>query len=392
MSSRPDLAQALPADMLVRGDSRWFAYKHFPVFSWPWLWRRSLLFALALGIIAIVSGLGLWATLGQWAPALRAGAYFIAGFFGMACMGPVLATMVRHARWPVRGELTGLVVAIAIGLVSAYFFDAWSSARIRAEVEPGLNVHGPRKVQVVVHDQPADDASALSPRRIAGTLFALGLYSLLGGGWALRGYFGERRRWQEAVQLREIDALRARAQSADLRMAVLQAQVEPHFLFNTLASLRSVIRQDPARAEATIDALVDHLRATIPRLRDGSLPLHSTLGQQVDICESYLALMAVRMGPRLQVRIDVPASLREAAFPPLMLISLVENAIKHGIEPKPGPGRITLQCIKTSEGRLSMRVTDDGLGLAPGLRRWHGLGQYPRPAGDAVRRARTADD
>ena len=367
MSARPDLAQALPADVLSSNVGRWFGYKHFPVFSWPWLWRRSLLFALALVTVAVVSGLGLWATLGQWTPALRAGAYFVTGFLGMACIGPVLATLVRHARWPLRRELAGLVMAITVGLVSAYFVDAWSSAGIRAAVEPGLNVQGPRNVQVVVHEQPADDASALSPRRIAGTLFVLGMYSLLGGGWALRGYFGERRRWQQAAQQREIVALRTRAQSADLRMAVLQAQVEPHFLFNTLASLRSVIRQDPARAEATIDALVDHLRATIPRLRDESMSLHSTLGQQVDICESYLVLMSVRMGPRLQVTIDVPAALREVAFPPLMLISLVENAIKHGIEPKPGPGQITLQGLQTTDGALSMRVIDDGRGLTIGL-------------------------
>ena len=367
MSFGPDLAQALPADVLARGGGRWFAYKHFPVFSWPWLWRRSLLFAAVLVIIAAVSGLGLWATLGQWTSALAASGYFIAGFLGMACIGPALATAVRHARWPARREVVGLVVAVAIGLAAAYFADSWSSARIKAAIEPGLNVQGPRNVRVVVNRAPARESSPLSPTRIAGNLFVLGLYSLLGGGWALRGYFVERRRWQEAAQVREIDGLRARAQSADLKMAVLQAQVEPHFLFNTLASLRSLVRTDPTRAEATIDALVDHLRATIPRLRDDAVSLHSTLGQQVDICESYLALMAVRMGPRLQVHIDVPIELRHAAFPPLMLISLVENAIKHGIEPKPGPGKVSLQALATSDGALAVRIRDDGGGLRPGL-------------------------
>ncbi len=147
---------------------------------------------------------------------------------------------------------------------------------------------------------------------------------------------------------------------------MLQAQVEPHFLFNTLASVRALVRQDPAQAEATLDALVDYLRATIPRLRDGEQALHSTLGQQLDLCASYLELMRLRTAGRLQYAIEAGPDLRVLPFPPLLLISLVENAVKHGIEPKRGPGRIVIDVVREADA-LTVAVTDDGVGLQPGV-------------------------
>jgi sensor histidine kinase YesM len=148
--------------------------------------------------------------------------------------------------------------------------------------------------------------------------------------------------------------------------------VEPHFLFNTLASVRALVRQDPAQAETTLDALVDFLRASIPRLRDGESKLHSTLGQQLDLCRSYLALMQVRMGGRLSYAVEADPELRDTAFPPSLLITLTENAIKHGIEPKPGPGRVRILASR-HEGKLLVRVVDDGAGLQPGLGTGMGL-------------------
>jgi sensor histidine kinase YesM len=96
----------------------------------------------------------------------------------------------------------------------------------------------------------------------------------------------------------------------------------------------------------------------------------STLGQQLEICENYLELMKVRMGGRLDRAIEVDAGLREAAFPALLLISLVENAIKHGLEPKPGPRRIRIRAVRDRAGgeeRLAVSVIDDGMGLRDGM-------------------------
>ncbi len=160
----------------------------------------------------------------------------------------------------------------------------------------------------------------------------------------------------------------ARVES-DMRLAVLQAQIEPHFLFNTLASIRPLVRQDAAQAEQVIDSLADYLRVMLPQIRENS---RSMLGQQLDICASYLAVMQARMGARLRYEVDLPEALRERDFPPLMLLSLVENAIKHGIEPKPGSACIIIRARAGADG-LSVSVLDDGVGLSQGLQSGVGL-------------------
>jgi len=154
---------------------------------------------------------------------------------------------------------------------------------------------------------------------------------------------------------------------------VLQAQIEPHFLFNTLASLRALLREDVIRAEAMVDALVRHLRAVLPVIRaEGGI---STLSDQIAICASYLELMATRMECRLTYDIDVPGTLLHAPFPPLILLTLVENAVKHGVEPKVGAGHISIQAriAGTADCAIVTKVVDTGVGLAPGLGRGLGL-------------------
>ncbi len=152
---------------------------------------------------------------------------------------------------------------------------------------------------------------------------------------------------------------------ADLRLMVLQAQVEPHFLFNTLASVHSLIRQDPERAEATLEALVDHLRVTLPKLRT-DVGAHSSLAEQLEVCRSYLTVMKVRMGARFSFVIDVDPALQRHPYPPLLLISLVENAIKHGIERTTGAGQITVNAAvetRMDAPQLAVNVVDTGAGL-----------------------------
>jgi signal transduction histidine kinase len=156
-------------------------------------------------------------------------------------------------------------------------------------------------------------------------------------------------------------AIAAERSAAQAQLQALRAQVEPHFLFNTLAGVRSAITSDPARAAALIDSLADYLRAAIPRLRsDGGA--EATLAGQVDIARAYLALMVARM-PRLSFSIELPADLGALGCPPLMLVSLVENAIKHGAEPKVGPVHVALQAQLDALGRLQVSVSDDGAGF-----------------------------
>ncbi|MGB9109545.1 MAG: histidine kinase, partial [Telluria sp.] len=139
--------------------------------------------------------------------------------------------------------------------------------------------------------------------------------------------------------------VRARAQQlAGLRHAVLaaelkalQAQVEPHFLYNTLANTRYLARRDPERAAQMLEHLIAYLHSALPDMRSQA----STLGREFDLAGHYLALMAIRFGERLQVRIDCPAALAAMPVPPLLLMTLVENAVKHGVERKPGPVCVT---------------------------------------------------
>ncbi len=159
----------------------------------------------------------------------------------------------------------------------------------------------------------------------------------------------------------------AQRDAAEARLALLQAQLEPHMLFNTLANLRVLVACDPERAQAMLDHLIDYLRATLGASRATRHPLADEFARIND----YLALMAVRMGPRLAFTLELPADLQAAPVPPLLLQPLVENAIRHGLEPTLAGGRITVRARRlpatpAQPERLELSVEDDGAGLPPG--------------------------
>jgi len=148
-------------------------------------------------------------------------------------------------------------------------------------------------------------------------------------------------------------------QLAQAQMAALQAQVEPHFLFNTLALIGQLIETDPPEAARVHAHLIDYLRATLPQLRARG---GGTLGKQAEMAKAYLAIMQARMKERLQVKFIVPVFLESAPFPPMMLQSLIENAIKHGLEPKVAGGTITVRA-QVVDATLQVDVCDDGIGI-----------------------------
>lgn len=156
----------------------------------------------------------------------------------------------------------------------------------------------------------------------------------------------------------QINAVRAQATEAQLQL--LQAQLEPHMLFNTLANLRVLMATDPARAQAMLDHLIDYLRATLAASR---APLHP-LADEFERLRDYLELMAVRMGPRLAYALELPAALRAVPVPPLLLQPLVENAIRHGLEPQVQGGHITVRASMRAGNTLQLQVLDTGVGLA----------------------------
>jgi hypothetical protein len=149
-------------------------------------------------------------------------------------------------------------------------------------------------------------------------------------------------------------------QLSEARMQMMQAQVEPHFLFNTLASVEHLIETNPPRASAMQRSLIQYLRAVLPQMRDNTLV--TNLGREVDMVTAYLNLLKMRMEERLTVDMRIPDSLRGAAFPPMMLQSMVENAIKHGLECKPEGGTLKI-VADVADNKLRVTVTDDGVGF-----------------------------
>ena len=165
----------------------------------------------------------------------------------------------------------------------------------------------------------------------------------------------------QAVERAEKEQLERTALEAHLE--ALQAQIEPHFLFNTLASIDQLILTDPPRASRMQQSLIRYLRAAMPQMRASGAGARPTLGQQVDLSRSFLEIMAVRMEDRLQSVMSVPDGLKSAVFPSMMLQTLVENSIRHGLEPKAEGGRLEIRA-EIVDGQLSVQVCDTGMGFA----------------------------
>jgi len=144
----------------------------------------------------------------------------------------------------------------------------------------------------------------------------------------------------------------------EARLRMLQAQIEPHFLFNTLANVRRLYQTDAAAAESMLENLMRYLAVALPQMRAAT----STLGREATLTGAFLAIQQIRMGRRLVYDIDVPAPLRDASLPPMMLLTLVENAIKHGLAPLPEGGHLRVTAV-IDGGELQVRVADDGRGF-----------------------------
>ena len=350
----PSLSEPLPNDIIPGMTWGPFHYRKYRVFSWPWWKWRSVTALVVITLYGLLAALAQMASQQDLSAACTAFAYFVIGGVLMVIAGPALATWIRHQHWKRQIETGAVIAAVVVGFVSAGLFDYWASMGIKHSVKT-------RDVPAAERRIGSLDQAKIQIFNVLGGV----LYFSVGGGLACLLYFSERRRLSaRAAYIAALDS--------DMRLAVLQAQVEPHFLFNTLASIRPLIRQDSARAEKALDALADHLRATIPQLRASADASPSTLGQQLEICASYLTVMQLRMGDRLHYHFSVSTELKSHAFPPLLLLTLVENAIKHGIEPKAGPGNITINARLIDKG-MAVSVVDDGCGLQDGLSSGLGL-------------------
>jgi signal transduction histidine kinase len=374
------LDRPLPAELTGRNHGWFTRYRTYPVFSAPWVRGRARTVGLVV-VAAVASALLLIASPRDSAlgPLTQLTLAVLLPLFA----GPWLAGRVRRRHWAPEREWRGLVAAIAVVVLGVAAFNEWGAEPMKqwiAERTGTVDATGQRKkviVSVGVSINSPDSAAsapamgeppaAREPplpdlRSRATNLVAFGFLTFwLAGGAGLWTWRRERAGLAALQRERKLAKAQAERREAELRLSVLAAQVEPHFLFNTLAGVRSAIVSDPGRASDMIDRLVDYLRAAIPRLRsDGGA--QATLGGQLDIVRAYLGLMAARM-PRLQFSVDAPVDLLNTPCPPLMLISLVENAVKHGVEPKIGPSRVDVKADRTGDGRIAVTVADDGAGF-----------------------------
>jgi signal transduction histidine kinase len=197
------------------------------------------------------------------------------------------------------------------------------------------------------------------PWRVHGYLASLLVTAAAGviGGF----YFWEREKLAQLEAQATLDRSRAETverQVAEARLKLLQSQIEPHFLFNTLANLHALISADPVRAQRMLDHLNDFLRAALAASRKD----RTTLADEFALLRDYLEILAIRMGPRLEFRLDLPDTLAGAKLPPMLLQPLVENAVKHGIEPKVEGGAVEVSA-RAADGHLAIAVADTGVGL-----------------------------
>lgn len=296
----------------------------------PWIWTVLFAAALAvpftiLGFWAFGSGEGAWRNWAGWA--LWYGKNLIVTLSVASVihllfdLGRVLlATPERLARWRPwqRSIYFGGVPMLGVML-------GWPL---------GLTLAGANLMDWLGTSEGAN--------MIVGTVLASLVITLL-----MHQYFASRHR--------EIVAER-RATEAQLRL--LQAQIEPHFLFNTLANVHSLMDHDPPKAKQMLSSFTDYLRATLGTLRSET----STVGHEIDLAQSYLQLLQMRMEDRLRFEIDADDAARELPLPSLLLQPLVENAVMHGLEPSIDGGCVRVQA-RVDNGRLVLSVQDDGRGL-----------------------------
>jgi signal transduction histidine kinase len=155
-----------------------------------------------------------------------------------------------------------------------------------------------------------------------------------------------------------IDTERMNRQTAEARLQMLEAQIEPHFLFNTLAHVKRLYDTDRDAGVRMMRNLKEYLSVALPQMREGV----ATLGREIDHTVAYLGIQKIRMGRRLAYGIDIPEDLRDARLPPLMVLTLVENAVKHGLSPLQKGGRIDVRATSTG-GRLRIEIADTGSGF-----------------------------
>jgi signal transduction histidine kinase len=266
--------------------------------------------------------------------------------YGLAIgIAMLLAVVWSRNRVPVRGPrqyATVFFVVATAALAVILVVDAWETR----------GTFGFDAGEAPLGEALAGFALDVLPTWVRYSLFGL----LIGSAWL---YVRAEADHVASLQQCAVDSARMDEQTAEARLLMLEAQIEPHFLFNTLANVKRLYDTDQASGARMLRNLKDYLAIALPQMRE----TRTTLAREVDHATAYLGIQQVRMGRRLTFGIDLPEELRNARMPSLMLLTLVENAIKHGLGPLQAGGRIDLRA-SSDAGRLRVDVADTGQGFA----------------------------
>ena len=291
-------------------------------------WRRLRTTAICCTLVAALFSIGWESSL----PSLWARIFFI-GLCLVLIYGLFEQWPRRLPPWLARWALQVLMVGVAVPFI--VFFIYWAST------DPGA----PPFYKV--------------GKRLGGA-FIMTVFGVLLAPWvALSALVKQREAWvSEQALAFELERSELARQALDARMRLLSAQVQPHFLFNTLANVQALVEAGSPRAPTVLQSLIDYLRAAVPRLNDAG----ATLGQELERVQAYLALMHLRMPDRLDFSVEAEPGIETLRCPPLSLMTLVENAVRHGVDPSEDGGQIRIHAAQRA-GRCHLSVRDTGVGL-----------------------------
>ena len=282
----------------------------------------------------------------------------VSAFFGVAnSLGagpPTLHVALGHA------AVLGLVVTLAFSVLERYpkrlatWLPRWIWQLVGVVVAVPVGVLLAHVVHMYVDIHSAHEVAQLR------SLIVLIVEGLLFAPWIALGAMVRQRDVLARDQALKFELERSELErnALDARLKLLQAQVEPHFLFNTLANVQALVDVGSPQASKVLTSLIAYLRAAVPRMHEPS----TTLGQELELVRAYLELMRMRMPDRLEFALHVDADASTQQCPPMTLLTLVENAVRHGIDPNEEGGRIDVE-VRSAADRCVIRVTDTGLGL-----------------------------
>jgi len=360
----PAIDSELPAPFWTRYGGWGARAQKYPIFSQTWFKYRVRSFVLPVATFLLLMSVSVFVM----PPGMQC--YMLANFLYLCIcivysllIGRWLAVLVCKRKLTEKIKLVALIAVLVFGVASSF-----GIKRIGDRIEKEWRVEHLHEmdqdsIKYFEATQKGMNNSAVTGFNL---LFSIALFTWLGGALDFVAYFRQQRHMKEELVAKKVARYKQERNEAELRLSVLASQIEPHFLFNTLAGVRSAISSDPQMGVALIDNLVEYLRATIPQIREDGTCSQVKLTSQLQAIQAYLGVIKFRI-PRMSFRVECDPALREQFIPPLMLISLVENAVKHGIELKKGPVHIDViaeQKEIDAEPKLVLSVIDNGLGLA----------------------------